>query len=101
MMRTVARVSGSDSDWAVFLFIGAHTARLDSHHAPYGVVAPGENDRELIGLSVAGDFQLFHSMLLLSTRHRVEMPRGWGDCLPLRLPSLPKHTCIYRHSKRA
>lgn len=45
-------------------------ACLDSHHAPYGVVAPGKNDRELIGLRVAGDFQFFHTMLLLFTRHR-------------------------------
>src|SRR5689334_23263382 len=65
---------------AVLLFIGACTACLDSHHAPNGVVAPGENDRELIGLSVAGDFQLFHTMLL--TRHcvRKKRPRG-DDCL--------------------
>ena len=34
---------------AVFLFIGVPTTCLDSHHAPYGIVAPGENDRELIG----------------------------------------------------
>jgi len=40
-------------------------------------------------------------MLLLSTRHRVEMPRGWGDCLPLRLPKSSETSCIYRHSKRA
>ena len=47
-------------------------ACLDSHHAPYGVVASGENDRELIGLSVAGDFQLFHTMLLAGRRVRKE-----------------------------
>src|SRR6185369_12629554 len=95
---------------AVLLFIGARTACLDSHHAPYGVVAPGENDRELIGLSVAGDFQLFHTMLL--TRHCVRKKRRRGDdCLermradsvmdrPLSC-SMSEYTCIYPHSKRA
>jgi hypothetical protein len=48
----------------MLVFIGSGTACLDSHHAPYGVVASGENDGELIGLSVAGDFQFFHAMLL-------------------------------------